>query len=80
MAALGANATPVDLYKAQWPNAPADIADQLKTAFDQTAALEDAGEVRVIGAAAPKKITDPNTPPPKANKTPTLRQLTATNA
>lgn len=27
MAALGANATPVDLYKAQWPNAPADIAD-----------------------------------------------------
>ena len=70
MATLGANATPVDLYKAQWPNAPADIADQLKTAFDQTAALEDAGEVRVIGAAAPKKITDPNTPRRKRTRLP----------
>jgi lysozyme family protein len=80
MAALGANASPVDLYKAQWPDAPADIAGKLKIAFDDTAVLEGAAEVRVIGAAAPNIITDPNAPPPKANKNPTLRQLTATNA
>jgi hypothetical protein len=56
---LGDSATPVALYRAQWPDAPADIAAQLKTAFDDTAAVEAKAEQDVLDPPA-----DPGADPP----------------
>jgi lysozyme family protein len=48
MAALGAGVTPVQLYKAQWADAPDDIGDKLKAAFDATADIEAKAEADTL--------------------------------
>ena len=59
-AALGPDATPKQLYMAQWPATnPATITADLKKAFDDTAEEEAAAERKLIGPPA-----DPNADPP----------------
>ena len=57
--AIGEGASPVQLYRAQWPDAPNDIDNQLKAAFDATADLEAAAEGRVLDPPA-----EPDADPP----------------
>lgn len=66
---LGANASPVELYRAQWPDAPNDIGDKLKAAFDATADIE---------AKAEEAILDPHVVD-STKAGPALQKLTAAN-
>jgi len=61
MEALGGSPSPVDLYRAQWADAPADIEAKLKVALDATADLEADAEKAMLGAPA-EPDADPPTP------------------
>lgn len=60
--AAGGTPTPLQLYKAQWPDAPADIEAKLTDALNLTADLEVDAEGQVLDAPA-----DPDADPPASS-------------
>ncbi len=59
MVVLGDSATPLQLYKQQWTDAPDDIEAKLKAAFDDTAAIEAKAEEDILDPPADSDADPP---------------------